>query len=175
VLERGHACHFRSAGESSRDVRIDVMSVMRSCDPFAALWARRRRLSLPRVGPIPVLDLPDLVRAKKTQRDKDWPMIRRLVEADYLNRSARPSATQIRFWFREARTPELLRQLVDNYPGAAKPAAHERPAVRHALAGDLAKVAQALRDEEEQARADDRAYWQPLRTELFHWRQQRRK
>ena len=39
VLERGHACHFRSAGESSRDVRIDVMSVMRSCDTFAAVGA----------------------------------------------------------------------------------------------------------------------------------------
>ena len=174
ALERGHACHFRSAGESSRDVRIDVMSVMRSCDPFAALWARRRRLRLPRVGPIPVLDLPDLVRAKKTQRDKDWPMIRRLVEADYLNRPARPSARQIGFWLREARTPDLLRQLVENYAGAAKRAAQGRAAVRQAVAGDLVKVARALRDEEDQARAEDRAYWEPLRAELFHWRQQRR-
>ena len=27
--------------------------------------------------------LEDLVSAKKTQRDKDWPMLRRLVDASY--------------------------------------------------------------------------------------------
>ena len=31
-----------------------------------------------------LLSLPDLVTAKKTQRDKDWPMIRRLIEANYV-------------------------------------------------------------------------------------------
>jgi hypothetical protein len=29
------------------------------------------------------MGLPDLVQAKKTQPDKDWPMIRRLVEVNY--------------------------------------------------------------------------------------------
>jgi len=28
-----------------------------------------------------ILGIEDLVKAKKTQRDKDWPMIRRLVDA----------------------------------------------------------------------------------------------
>jgi len=52
-LNRGHAVHFRCARDDVRDLRIDVMA------------------------------LPDLVLAKKTQRDKDWPMIRRLVERHY--------------------------------------------------------------------------------------------
>ena len=30
-----------------------------------------------------LLGIEDLVKAKKTQRDKDWPMIRRLVDAHY--------------------------------------------------------------------------------------------
>jgi hypothetical protein len=42
------------------------------------------------------MNIEDLVRAKKTQRDKDWPMIRALVEAHF----ARPR--DVRFWLREA-------------------------------------------------------------------------
>jgi protein-disulfide isomerase-like protein with CxxC motif len=43
----------------------------------------------------------DLVRAKKTQRDKDWPMIRRLVEAHYEENQDAPSDAMINFWLRE--------------------------------------------------------------------------
>ena len=35
-------------------------------------------------GAVEVLSLPDLAASKKTQRDKDWPMLRRLVEVNYL-------------------------------------------------------------------------------------------
>jgi len=64
-----------------------------------------------------LMSLPDLVKAKKTQRDKDWPMIRRLVEADYFKHRERPKQHQLRFWFLELRTPELLIELA-----AARPA-----------------------------------------------------
>ena len=52
-----------------------------------------------------LLSLPDLVQAKKTQRDKDWPMIRRFVEAHYFQNSAKPNPAQVRFWLQELRTP----------------------------------------------------------------------
>ena len=55
-----------------------------------------------------LLALPDLVQAKKTQRDKDWPMIRRLVEAHYFQNNTKPNSAQIRFWLQELRTPQLL-------------------------------------------------------------------
>jgi hypothetical protein len=55
-----------------------------------------------------LLSLPDLVLAKKTQRDKDWPMIRRLVEAHYFENEADSNFEQIDFWIRELRTPTLL-------------------------------------------------------------------
>jgi len=62
-------------------VRVDVMSIMRGVDPFDHLWKRRTALELPGGEPCNLLSMPDLVQAKKTQRDKDWPMIRRLVGA----------------------------------------------------------------------------------------------
>jgi len=174
VLLRGHACHFRAQLAGVEGIRIDVMSVMHGCDPFDALWRRRRRLELAEVGRINVLSLADLVRAKKTQRDRDWPMVRRLLEVDYHCRSSRPSHGQITFWLEEARTPELLLEVSKGYPDLARRSAVKRPAVRAAVAGDRAQVDEALRVEEDACRAADRAYWRPLRAELFRWRQARR-
>src|SRR5262245_33200786 len=65
VLQRGHACHFRAGIPEALGMRIDVMSVLRGCEPFPALWARRRRIKIPENSVVNVLALPDLVQAKK--------------------------------------------------------------------------------------------------------------
>ena len=54
---------------------------------FDELWERREEIDLPAVGRIAVMAIEDLVRAQRTQRDKDWPMIRRLLEADFHRRA----------------------------------------------------------------------------------------
>jgi hypothetical protein len=172
VLLRGHACHFRAQAAPICGLRIDVMAVMHGCAPFEQLWKRRRRLALPGVGGVNVLALPDLVQAKKTQRDKDWPMVRRLVEVDYYQCSRRPSRAQVAFWLREARTATLLVVLCQRYAAIARQVATRRPAVRYSLSANLRQVEKALRAEEEVLRAADRAYWQPLRAELAIWRRQ---
>jgi len=170
VLLKGHACHFRVHVPEAEGIRIDIMSVMQGCESFELLWPRRRTLKLPGVGRIHLLALPDLVKAKKTQRDKDWPMVRRLIEVDYHNRPRRPSPGQIQFWLREARTPALLIELCRRHPGQARRVAAVRPAVRWALQGANKRIETALRREEDTLRAADRAYWQPLRAELLSWR-----
>ena len=71
----------------------------------------------------------------KTQRDKDWPMIRRLVEVDYHCRSRRPPQQQVQFWLREARTAALLMELSRSYPALARKTASLRPALHEALEG----------------------------------------
>jgi hypothetical protein len=60
-------------------LRMRVMSKMRGVDSFAKLWKRRTTIELPDGTKCDLLSLPDLVLAKKTQRDKDWPMIQRLA------------------------------------------------------------------------------------------------
>ncbi len=83
-LQRGHAIHFRCKHPDVDGLRIDVMSKLRGCDPFEQLWERRTTIEDENANAVyEVLAIEDLVRAKKTQRDKDWPMIRRLVEAHY--------------------------------------------------------------------------------------------
>jgi hypothetical protein len=160
-LLRGHAVHFRCANADG--IRLDLMSVMRGVAPFSELWERRTTLVVDDTL-IDLLSLPDLVQAKKTQRDKDWPMIRRLVEANYFANRDSPTPEQTTFWLRELRTPELLVEAVRQAPAEA--AAMARPAVAAALTGDLAGVRSSLRVEEDDERERDSAYWQPLRLEL---------
>ena len=77
-------------------MRVDVMSVMRGVDSFNKLWARRATVTLPDGFSADLMSLPDLVKAKKTQREKDWPMLTRLVEAHYFQNCATANASQPR-------------------------------------------------------------------------------
>jgi hypothetical protein len=175
VLLRGHACHFRARHPEAEGLRIDVMSVMHGCDSFEALWRRRRLVQLAGAGRVNVLSLGDLVQAKKTQRDKDWPMLRRLIEVDFHRGPRRPSKAQKALWLREARSAEFLIELCRRFSALARQVAARRPAVRWALQGDIARVQQELHAEEQRFRSTDQAYWKPLRAELEAWRHARRK
>jgi hypothetical protein len=165
-LRRGHAIHFRCQHPEALRMRVDVISKMRGVDSFAGLWRRRTTLELPDGTKCDLLSLPDLVQAKKTQRDKDWPMIRRLVEAHYFAHRARAGAAQIRFWLRELRTPQLLMEVAKGRPALARQLAPGRPLLKHATAGKLRRLERALLAEENHVRAEDKAYWSPLLKEL---------
>jgi hypothetical protein len=73
-LRKGHAVHFRCNHPDALGMRVDVMTKMRGVDSFPTLWRRRTTISV-NDSSIELMSLPDLVRAKKTQRDKDWPMV----------------------------------------------------------------------------------------------------
>lgn len=165
-LRRGHACHFRCQNPDVAGLRIDIMSVLRGCDTFEKLWDRREVVSGRELGRVDLLSLPDLVAAKKTQRDKDWPMIRRLVEADYFRNRSKPTPAEVNFWLRELRTPELLVDLVRRRPARARRLEATRPLLGAAATGDLERLEKALQREQEAERAADRNYWAPLRKEL---------
>lgn len=165
-LRRGHAVHFRCLQPALLRLRVDVMSRLRGVGPFSALWRRRTTVTLPDGLSIEVLSLPDLVRAKKTRHDKDWPMLRRAVEAHYFQNRDHPTPAQTRFWMNELRTPELLVEVAHLHPSACQRALRRRPLLQHVIAGDPVMLKEALRQEETRERDADRRYWQPLRTEL---------
>jgi hypothetical protein len=175
ALRQGHACLFRCGAPALRGWRIDVLARFRGCGDFRQLWAHRQSLRLPGYGVVGALAIEDLVTAKKTQRDKDWPMIARLVEADYVSAGKRPARRRIQFWLREARTIDLILALVRRFPGTAARCAAQRPAVAAALRQDLEAVERALLVEQKHERQADRLYWQPLRSELAQWRRARGK
>ena len=166
-LLRGHAIHFRCHHPEAALMRVDVMARMRGVAPFQELWERRTTLEGEDGTRYELLSLPDLVAAKKTQRDKDWPMIRRLIEADVastLRSDAPPSPARLRFWLSEARTPEVLRDLCRAYPAVRDHVIQARPLLAWVDQEDA--LMSALQAEESAERALDRAYWSPLRREL---------
>ena len=172
-LERGHAVHFRCAAPGTDHIRVDVMSKMRGVAGFDELWNRRTTVTVHEAMEASLLSLPDLVAAKKTQRDKDWPMIRRLLEVNYNDFYDDPNPARIRFWLYELRTPELLVEAASRFPAEARDAATRRPLLVHASSGDLAAVREGLDEEMEREREADRAYWAPLRRELEELRRVR--
>lgn len=172
-LDLGLAIHFRCDLPDAADMRIDVMSRMRGVDPFDSLWSRRTTAEFDGLQ-IELLALPDLVRAKKTQRSKDWPMIIRLLEANYFSHRHHPSGEQLNFWFAEMRTASLLIDLAGQYPKECLAAALQRSLLSIAQAGNEAALDSALRDEEAAERAADRAYWEPLKRELERLRREAR-
>jgi len=147
-------------------MRVDVMSRMRGVDAFAKLWRRRTTIEPPDGTQCDLLSLPDLVQAKKTQRDKDWPMLRRLVEAHYFQHRDRSNPAQVKFWLRELRTPQLLAELAQTHPRLCHRLAPGRPLLASAVSGRGAKLKAALRAEETVERKRDKRYWLPLRKEL---------
>lgn len=165
-LLRGHAVHFRCRHPEADGMRIDVMSVMRGVDPFEALWHRRTSVEDPAGISLELISLPDLVAAKKTQRDKDWPMIRRLIESNYVQNRENPTREQILFWLAESRTPEILFDLAGLYPEDLSELSPARPLLAAAESRDRDTLQAELEAEEKRERQLDREYWGPLRAEL---------
>lgn len=163
-LRKGHAIHFRCNHAEALGMRVDVMTKMRGVSPFTDLWKRHTTIEVDG-SIIELMGLPDLVQAKKTQRDKDWPMIRRLVEVNYFANRETPTKNQIRFWFLELRTPQLLIELARH--NRIPPQLFRQRSLLKALKSENESVlAKLLIEEEEQVRDADRRYWMPLKKEL---------
>ena len=153
-------------------MRVDVMTKMRGVDPFPKLWTRRTTVVVDD-NSINLMSLPDLVQAKKTQRDKDWPMVRRLIEVNYFENRENPTREQVRFWFLELRTSDLLIELARSEGRIPAHLRRKRPLLELALTGASSALADALFVEERKEREADRQYWAPLRKELESLRHSR--
>jgi hypothetical protein len=165
-LRRGHAVNFRCQHPEALRMRVDIMSKLRGVAAFPELWKRRTTIELPDGTRCDLMSISNLVQAKKTQRDKDWPMIRRLVEAHYFENLRRANPAQIRFWFLQLRTANLLVQLAQKCPAACRRLVAKRPLRAHAALGEMEKIERELTAEESSEREQDRLHWQPLRAEL---------
>lgn len=174
ALARGHAVHFRCPSGETKGLRIDVMTRLRDLPPFEVLWERRTTITVEGGAEISLLSVEDLVSAKKTQRDKDWPMIGALVEGHYMATGGEPNGERARFWLLESRTPERLVELVQRFPAEKEQLVIRRPLLALAVASDLPRLREAL-DAEVRAEQDkDRAYWEPLKREMEAFRRAER-
>jgi hypothetical protein len=149
------------------------MTKMRGVDAFQKLWERRVTLCAEDGTSYQLMSLADLAKAKKTQRDKDWPMIRRLIEADYFKHREQPKPQQLHLWFLELRTPELLLEIASAHSEVCSKLLKGRPVLKFAASGNEAALIEALSEEEKAEREADRRYWKPLKAELERLRHAR--
>jgi hypothetical protein len=177
LLARGHAVHFRCAAPGVEDLRVDLMTRLRGLPPFSTLWDRRTTFQDQDGTEFHLLSIPDLVQAKKTQRNKDWPVIELLVAIHHRENTSDPRPDWVTFWMREARTAELLQQLVQRFPVEAQALLPKRPLLAQAIQGglDMETLRAALDAEVRAEQAKDRAYWEPLRRELEAFRREERR
>lgn len=164
-LDKGHACHFRCYSEPVKELRIDIMAKLRGCDHFEKLWERRYTVKLPSGKTIQVIGLEDLVQSKKTQRDKDWLMLNRLVENDMLL-TRKPSDKKIEWWLLECRNTDSLLELGKENKELTKRCVEKRPLLKTVLLRNTKKLQDELREEELSERKRDERYWRPLKKEL---------
>ncbi|MBI5555947.1 MAG: hypothetical protein HY920_08875 [Elusimicrobia bacterium] len=165
-LKRGHACHFRCQDDDLSGLRIDLMAKLKGCPPFTVLWERRNIVKLDHGPGIDVISLKDLVQSKKTQRDKDWFMLKRLVDNDILTHKSNPSLQQVRWWLLECRDNNILVDLAVEFPCLASRQIKNRPLLKAAITGNKEQVRELLTKEETEERGKDITYWRPLREEL---------
>lgn len=166
LLARGHAVHFRCRVAGVEGLRVDVMTRLRDLPDFATMWSRRTTLQDADGTTYEIMSVADLVQAKKTQREKDWPMISALVENHYRSLHDQPSPERIEFWLKEMRVPERLTELWQRFPAEAASLQAQRPLLKIAQRGDLEELRTALDAEVRAEQAKDRAYWEPLKKEL---------
>jgi hypothetical protein len=174
VLGRGHAVHFRCAAPGVEGLRVDVMTNLRDLPGFEELWSRRTSLESEAGGEIHLLSIPDLVNAKKTQREKDWPVIEALVEAHYDALKFHTTTERLEFWFLESRTPERLIELCNRFPEEAAGLVGERPLLALAIESDLLGLRIELDAEKRREQDKDRLYWEPLKLEMEEFRRAER-
>jgi hypothetical protein len=165
-LKKGHACHFRCGAQDVEGLRIDVMVKLRGCEEFDKLWLRRKTIRIKDNGIIDVISLQDLVQSKKTQRDKDWLMLKRLVGNDIVLTKTGQKSEQIKWWLRECRNTELLIELSGKYRKETKAVSVDRPLLSFALRSNKQKLSLELQKEEKSERQKDMEYWNPLKKEL---------
>jgi hypothetical protein len=164
-LDRGHACHFRCSAEPVKNLRVDIMSRLRGCDDFTKLWNKRRTVKVTPNRFIEVIGLEDLVQSKKTQRDKDWLMLKRLVENDMVL-TKRATEKKISWWLLECRDSGKLIALARKNTKSAKDCLINRPLLKAALENDFKGLEKLLKREEMSERKNDKRYWDPLKAEL---------
>jgi hypothetical protein len=174
LLARGHAVHFRCQGGDTDGLRVDVMTRLRDLPEFAVLWARRTTIRDEDGETFELFSVEDLVQAKKTQREKDWPMIDALIEGHYRVLGAEPTPERVAFWLAESRTPERLISLARRFPNEARTQSTRRPLLCLAVGGEGEALREALDAEVRAEQAKDRAYWAPLKAELEHFRRAER-
>jgi len=169
-LERGHIISLRCQHPDCAGFYVHLRASWRGADAFYILWERRTTATVEEEE-FELLALPDLIGVYKSNSDKGWSVIRRLVEFHFLEFQTDPTPQRIQFWQEEARPPAILLAVVRQFPDAQS---NREAALLASEGADENAIEAALKREEEREREADRVYWAPLKRELEELRRAKR-
>ena len=144
-LNRGHAIHFRCLHPDALNMRLDIMTKMRGCDDFKELWKRRRTLEDESRFVYVLHGIESLVKAEK-QRDRDWPMIRRLVDAHYDEFKDQANEDRVQFGLRESRILGVLLAIATSHSRLCEERRTDGPLLVGVLTASRSTMREALRE-----------------------------
>jgi hypothetical protein len=150
------------------------MSNLRDLPGFEEFWSRCTSLESEAGGEIHLLSIPDLVNAKKTQREKGWPVTEAFVRAHYDALKFHPTAERLEFWLLESRATERLIELCSCLPEEADWLLGERPLLALAIESKQLGLREELDAERRREQDKDRLYWEPLKREMEEFRRAER-
>lgn len=173
-LKKGHGVHFRFEVQG-RDFRIDILGRPPRVSDFSSALKDTERVEWHGLN-VPVLDIPRLVATKKTDRERDYLVIQLLGEMVFEEVKKKKTLRKAAMtWLAgESRNPEHLLTIVRTWEGGQKALLEsKRPAAILAARGATpAEIQEALDEEKERLKEENRTYWRPLISELRQLRRQ---
>lgn len=175
-LEKGHGIHFRFRYKECNFL-IDILGKLPRVSGFSTAWKNAERIQWHGLK-IPILDIRRLVNTKKTDRERDYLVIRSLTELVFKNVRKNKSAQKsvISWLAKESRNPLHLKIIARSWEnGKEILLKSKRPAaILSARMAPLQQIEAELEVEKERLKKENIEYWRPLIHELRQLRRQKR-
>ena len=157
LLIGGQACVFCGAAQVSKDVDLVLHSAAENLSRLLTALGElnAKRIAVPPFDPA-LLARGHVVHFRCQGGEVDG------LRVDVMTR------------LRDARTPELLGELVQRFPEHARAQSANRPLLGLAISGESEALREALDGEVRAEQAKDRVYWAPLKAELESFRRAER-
>lgn len=166
-LKKGHGVHFRFKYQG-RNFNIDILGKAPRVSGFLSAWKDAQLIDWHRLN-VPVLDAQRLIATKKTDRERDYPVIQLLGELIFEQaRRERKNRKTIILWLaKESRNPQHLRNIARWNGGRQALLESKRPAaILAAQNASAIEIQEELNTEKEKLKEENREYWRPLISEL---------
>ncbi|MBW1855093.1 MAG: nucleotidyl transferase AbiEii/AbiGii toxin family protein [Deltaproteobacteria bacterium] len=178
-LRKGHGVHFRFTYREQTFL-IDILGKPPRVIPnFNQAYKDANHIEWHELS-VPVIDIKRLIATKKTERDKDYTVIKDLVDLLFEEvRSNRSQRKKFLTWLlQELRTPKYLKTITREWEYGKQYAlktGREAAILACSKNATEEEIQAALDKEKEILRKADKQYWKPIRNEIKIMRQEHRK
>ncbi len=178
-LKKGHGVHFRF-NHSGQTFLIDFLGKPpRVASSFDNAYSDTNRIQWHGLS-VPLIDIKRLIATKKTEREKDYIVIKELVDSVFEEvKDSKPLRNKLTAWLlQELRTPDSLITITKEWKNGkqyALQSGREAAILACSKTATNDDIQKALEKEKENLRKADKEYWKPFRDEIKNMRKEQRR